>query len=633
MTTTEVLPATRNSPATPESDRTLKAQVPLPQVAIAFGIFLLTVAVAPSWSTSSWAPKEAVLCVLAAAGLPVLIALAWRRDGDTATGVRIASCLALLFVVVALVSALSSPTPAIAMVGLYQWGTGWVFVAGVAGCFALGTRLGQNGRRLLETLLIFSGIANAAVGLLQLTVGTGRLDLPLYPGGLADGLQGNPFELGALSVAALALVESRFNRDPRRWCLPVAIVAAGAGACGERMPVLLVLAVVAWAIWQSTGARMRRAGRKLGRALIFAALSVAGVLAGSLTASYSNQSGSLQRAAGSTSEETFGQRFMAWHQGLRAFTHHFLVGAGPGQFRSVTSALFPLSFMRAAPTTVFTDAHDIFVEYLVTTGILGFLALVAWLLVALVRARGPLVTAALVLLAIELVEPLDPAVTPVAFCALGAAMLTPRARQIASEPRTFPVAWRAVVGVFIVVGLVAGALFFVGDLLMQRAQSEYNLARDQPALADATTADDILRAWPDPASLVSQIHFYMGLGDHPSQRELAIVWARTAAERDPTNPALWGTLAGYQLAANQFADSQQSAMQSLKYLPWYPGAFNDLGVASLALGENAAAHRWFGLSLEVESDQPPIRAFYDGSCKLQRSQISLGLLTKHCSGS
>jgi O-antigen ligase len=645
MTTTELLPAARDTPPTPGGEPTLRARVPLPQVAIAVGIFLLTVAVAPGWSSGLWAPKEAVLCVLAAAGLPVLVALAWRRDGEAQTGIRIASCLALTFVVVALISALTSRTPAIAMVGLYQWGTGWVFVAGIAGCFALGTRLGTNGRRLLETLLIFSGVANSIVAVLQLTVGMGRVDLPLYSGILADGLQGNPFELGAISVAALAIAEYRFNRKPRDWYLPVAIVAIGAGACGERLPLIAVVAIVAWALWQSTGARRARTGRDARNAVLFGALSVAGVIAGSLIASFSNATGGLQHAAESNSEETFGQRFMAWRQGLRAFTHHFLLGAGPGQFRSVTTALFPLSFMRAAPTTVFTDAHNIFVEYLVTTGLLGILALVAWLLVILVRARGPLVVAALVLLGIELAEPLNVAVTPVAFCALGAAMLAPRvraahtARAVATQnrseetPHQFPVALRAIISAFTVVGLVAGTLFFIADGLLTRSQSEFDLAQDQPALQNATTANDILRAWPDPAAELGQIHFYLGLGDHPAQRDLSVVWAKVAALRDPTNSPQWVTVADYQLAAGQYAGALQSAAQAIIYLPFYPAALNDLGIASLALGENSAAHKWFGLSLDVTPDQPPIRAFYDGSCKLERTQIGLSLLTKHCASS
>ncbi len=102
-----------------------------------------------------------MLAALAAAGLPVLVLLAFGRDPSTPRSTRIAARLALAFAAVALVSALASAAPGIAMVGLYQQGTGWVFVAGVVGCWALGTRLGEGARKLLAVLIIFSAVANA----------------------------------------------------------------------------------------------------------------------------------------------------------------------------------------------------------------------------------------------------------------------------------------------------------------------------------------------------------------------------------------------------------------------------------------------------------------------------------------
>ena len=247
--------------------------------------------------------------------------------------------LALAFAVVALVSALASATPGIAMVGLYQQGTGWVFVAGLVGCWALGTRLGERARQLLALLIIFSAIANSAIAILQLTVGLGRISLPLYDGTSADGLQANPFELGALVAAALALLAGRFKSSPREWYLPVVAVTVGAGVCGQRLPLLLIAGVLAWSAWQtySRRHRARQDGpgfpRHVRRTVGFSVLSIAGVAVGSLIASASNATGSIARVAGSTSEETFGQRLMAWREGLRAFTHHFLIGAGPGQIQ------------------------------------------------------------------------------------------------------------------------------------------------------------------------------------------------------------------------------------------------------------------------------------------------------------
>jgi O-antigen ligase len=616
--------------------------------AILAAITLLTVAVVPRWTSSTWVPKEAVLAVIAAAGMPVLLTLCIRRGPGSAVAIRTAARLALAFVVIALVSALASRSPGISMVGLYQQGTGWVFVAGLAGAWALATRLGTEGRRWLEILIVLAAAANSVVAVLQLTVGLDRLGLPLYNEGLADGLQSNPFELGALALAAMALMAVRFRTRPRDWYLPLAMVGVGAGACGERLPLLIVVGILAWTVWRDLRER-RRSERDLRATLVFCGISVAGVVAGSLLASFSTSTGSIQRAANSNAEETYGQRFEAWHEGLRAFLHHFLIGAGPGQFRSVTSALFPLSFVRPNPGQVFTDAHNFVVEYLTTTGILGLLALVGWLAVNFARARGPLVAAAIVLLVVELAEPLDVAVMPVALAALGAALAAttrcdpvpeaPGTLQPATEqttgaragPMALPVAVRLVTAVCVAVGAVAGALLIAGDGLMQKAQGQFNLAQDDAALSNAQTAEDFLRAWPEPATLISKVYFYKSFGGHVAERPNAIRWSQVASSRDPTNPDLLVNTAGYQLNAGEFAAAGRTAVEALGYLPWWPTALNDAGIAYLAQGDASEAHRWFGLSLEVSPDQPQIRSFWNGSCKLQKSDIGLSTLTKVCS--
>jgi Flp pilus assembly protein TadD len=92
-------------------------------------------------------------------------------------------------------------------------------------------------------------------------------------------------------------------------------------------------------------------------------------------------------------------------------------------------------------------------------------------------------------------------------------------------------------------------------------------------------------------------------------------------------------LSTYQLVAGQYRAAQQSALQAQIYLPWYPSALNNLGIASLVLGEKSEAHHWFALSLEVAPGQQSIRGLYDGSCKLELSQIGISQLSRVCSGS
>ncbi len=255
----------------------------------------------------------------------------------------------------------------------------------------------------------------------------------------------------------------------------------------------------------------------------------------------SNSSGSITRIAGSNSEETFGQRFMAWHEGLRAFTHHFLIGAGPGQFRSVTSSLVPALVRegrsgrglhrRAQLLRRVPDDHR---------SRRGSLALVAWLLVVLGRARGPLVVAALVLLAIELAEPLNVAVTPVALGALGAAMRTQRVRapdaashrsrrhtaHAAVSRRRDPTRSRGLPGCAARRDRSMCARGPRRRRTVLRRRRTADCARRASSTSSRTnrrsrtrpTANDFLGAWPDPAGELSKTHFFLGLGDHPGQQ-------------------------------------------------------------------------------------------------------------------
>ncbi|MFZ0667265.1 MAG: O-antigen ligase family protein [Acidimicrobiales bacterium] len=646
MTITEVRPPSETDVQVQTVSTPDKPGFPPSQFAIAIGITLLTLAYIPGWSSSVWVPKEAVLAILAAAGLPVLFVLGFARHQTVPASTRLAARFAMAFVVVGLVSALLSSTPGIALVGLYQQGTGWVFMCGAAGCYALATRLGPRARELLQVLIIFSAVINAVVAVIQLT---GKLDnygLPLYNGQLPDGLQANPFELGALLTGALALCAPRFIANPRKWYLPVAILMVGDGVCGERLPQLLVFAVIGYVAWRVAGPSRTRNMKEIKSAAGFAVLSIASLVLGYLIYSWSTSSGAFQRVTTSTSSETFGQRFEAWREGLRSFSHHWMIGSGPGQFRAATSSLFPFSFVKSAPGMVFTDAHNFVVEYLTTTGILGAAALIGLLVVAFCNARGPFVLACVVLLAVELAEPLNVAVFPVALAMLGAAGPLLR-HPVASPPvEGQPVEGHAVeepdhrvsplpsfarlsVVVMVVVGIVAGALLVVGDGLMLRSEDQFGT--DQTAaLATGNVANTLLAAWPEPAQNVSKIHFFLGLGDHQPQRLQSIYWAKVAVSRDPTNPSLLVGLASYEMSAGEFAAAQHAAIDATHYLPWYPSALNVAGVASLALGEKAEAHHYFGLSLKAEPGQGAIENFYSGQCSLQLHQIGLSLLDRVC---
>ena len=149
------------------------------------------------------------------------MALAIGRSRAVPPSTRLAARLAGLFVVIALVSRSVVEAPGIAMVGLYQQGTGWVFVAGLAGLLGArhpsrreSTRTASTGHHLLRR-----GERHRRGAPADRRVSTGSAS-PSTAAALSDGLQANPFELGALMAAALGLLVEPLHEPPARVVPP-----------------------------------------------------------------------------------------------------------------------------------------------------------------------------------------------------------------------------------------------------------------------------------------------------------------------------------------------------------------------------------------------------------------------------
>src|SRR5205823_4892762 len=121
-----------------------------------------------------WSPRAVVVLVLAAAGLPVLVRLALVRSD-----VRWPAWAAAGFVAWAGLSTALSPHPQLALLGHYNQGTGLLFVAGLAGAWALGSASGDGGRMLVERAVLLGALVNAGIAVLQTAVNLDRLHLGL----------------------------------------------------------------------------------------------------------------------------------------------------------------------------------------------------------------------------------------------------------------------------------------------------------------------------------------------------------------------------------------------------------------------------------------------------------------------
>src|SRR5947208_286644 len=154
--------------------------------------FLLPVVFSPSVSAEAWSPRAAVVLVVAAFGLPRLVPLL-RSDAR-----RPALAASAFLAVAALATALSTQ-PILSLFGLYNWGTGLLFVAALVGAWALGSSVDQGGVRVVEQALIAGVLVNAVVALVQ---GAFSLDVAPFTRyeGRAAGLLSNPVYLATLTV-------------------------------------------------------------------------------------------------------------------------------------------------------------------------------------------------------------------------------------------------------------------------------------------------------------------------------------------------------------------------------------------------------------------------------------------------
>ena len=154
-------------------------------------------------------------------------------------------------------------------------------------------------------------------------------------------------------------------------------------------------------------------------------------------------------------------------------------GLGPASTQSAYLANATEAEVRST-TRVWADAHDLPLETLVTSGVLGLLALVAVLGLAGVRAlRGPperawAFGAAAALGAYALFEPVNLVLTPLLFFFLGdgRGQVRPRTRWRNLDPTRWPepAASRAVAGLTVAAALVVSLLMLAGATLERWGQ-------------------------------------------------------------------------------------------------------------------------------------------------------------------
>ena len=572
----------------------------------AIGAAALCLAFSSKLNSETLTPKFAILLLFAAVGIVPLFRLALKRSP-----LRWPAIAAVVFLAVALASALLSRSPHVGFFGLYLWGTGWLFWLGAAGAFAIGVSLGPNDRRWLFGGLLVGALGSAVLAVYQILASPQSGALALYDGTQADAALGNPIHLEALLLGALALILGRVCRAPKRWGAAVLLLTIGLEFTSERLSIVILALLVAYALYSYGG---RRGG-------IFALL----VAAGYAIAFLSGGAGLGSRVASGTGETTFGTRIRIWWAGANYVLHHPLLGVGPGQTRTAMDSSATLSFYQHVLVgKVLADSHNLFIEVAVTTGLLGLACFLVWLFGAARTAeRCCFLGFAAAIIAVELVEPIDIAVLPLAFLALGAAAtVSPRGGDLApmttgcSESEVtrtgglpvkrvdrLPLA-AIVTTVSIATALFLGVTMVIGDSYMFKGiESE-----GQPySLLAAKDANTFLPYWSNSAQEVAQIEAF-GITQRGSAGGTDLVdsrhWMAVAVSRDPADPLLWTLLASADIELKKDNLARSEYFHAIACDRWYTEALQGLGELNATQHKWNQAIHWYRMALDSVATQP-----------------------------
>lgn len=462
---------------------------------------------------------------------------------------------------------------------------------GCAGAFAIGARLTSGDRSWLFGGILAGALVNSAMALYQtLALPTSGTFGP-YQGNQADGLLGNPVFLESLLLGAIALVAVRAAKCRLKtaafiaWSACLVVMAVALEFSDERAAVglLAVLLLALLAVYRWRG--------------LFAGAPIAlGYLVGYLGAGHSLGG----RIAQGTSSVGFHQRLDLWRFAATAFLHRPIIGFGPNELEAATNPRMSLAFARTLQAgKIFSDAHDIVIEVAVTTGVLGLACFLAWVGGSIRGARNYFVYFALMCLAVEMVEPLNVAITPLAFLALGASLMGSEAGLRGDRPPpALGATARVAVAVLVSLSFLLGASMVAGDVFLLNAPPR------QYSLSNSEAANSLLFYWPESSAALTQYYRYEAAVTHSRRGhvgylERALTFSRETAERLPFDPLVWVSLGDSELALRRFHKAAADYLHALATDRWSAAALDGLGQTEMERHRFTAAERWYRREVAV----------------------------------
>lgn len=583
----------------PRSPEALTAPLALPEswadrliLAYVAGILVLW---SPGLNLGLLTPRLALFLIGLGPGLVVLGSLVRRRDVG-------ASWLGA-FVVWALVATVLSPSPRLALLGTYGSDVGWIYLAGYASAWALGRRLGADGTRLLPAVLLGGLGVNVLFAILQAVFEpTGALEMV---DGRVFGLMSNTLFLAGSLAGALALIGYLAGASARRGLAITGLAVpftAAINLTGSRAALAggVVLALVAAVV----GRRTRPAEvSDLVRTVLLVAAAVAVGFCASIP--LQNDASGASRIGDVSSSSGYGSRLTMWEAGLAATGERPIAGWGPGRFREATSTRVTQEFAAAeTPDRLFYDAHNVAVEQLVTTGVIGLVLFGGFVVAVFRRARGPLVWFAGGVALTWLLNPTSVCTAPVVLLALGAAWTQQPARTAAPSARRVAAARGVGAGLALAGAVVGGTLIWT-DVLIERGSVD----------ADVAVLEDAARLRPgDPVlqGLVADALFKRALDSRTdAARRAAVAAADETVRLEPSRSTWWlrrGTARGAFGPGTQDERVQAAKAdyeRALELNPWSLSALVALRDVAMYEEDRAAFDRWSERICRISDCSPP----------------------------
>ena len=252
--------------------------------------------------------------------------------------------------------------------GLQLWANGALLTFALVGMWSVGIGFGKKSAALFELCLLVSILANAGIAVVQGLTGVGLIDER------APGTLDNPVYLAPLLIGGLWLASRRLHANPVAWGGAIVLLAAAIQTSGSRSALLLFpLVLIGTARLES-----------LRIVALCTACLVGGLVLGGVAANVGEGNiSSTARTVNSIDSGTFTTRLEVWSMASHAIRDHPVLGAGPGRFLAATGKYTTLKLTKAEGLdSQFTDAHNFFIEYGVTTGLVGLALLVGFVVLA-----------------------------------------------------------------------------------------------------------------------------------------------------------------------------------------------------------------------------------------------------------